>query len=140
MTTQSAAERHLGGSGKMLLDQIIADRQERENANASGRRIEEPRYEKAISEADLKSLKTSTGSCHSMGFLHSILKAISDVWSMATLMTEGSKSNSMCKFYGHVKAGGSWQGAYPKCSDCGIEIISSQQLRRAFLLPEHIDK
>jgi hypothetical protein len=38
--------------------------------------------------------------------------------------------NNMCKFYGHVIQG-PWQGFLPKCRDCGCEIKSPDQLRKA---------
>lgn len=40
------------------------------------------------------------------------------------------KSNSMCKYYGHVIRG-SWSGYLPKCDDCGCEVSSPSQLRKA---------
>jgi hypothetical protein len=39
-------------------------------------------------------------------------------------------NNSMCKYYGHVIQG-PWQGYLPKCRDCGSEISSPDQLRKA---------
>lgn len=39
-------------------------------------------------------------------------------------------NNSMCKYYGHVIQG-AWQGYLPKCRDCGAEISSPDQLRKA---------
>ena len=40
------------------------------------------------------------------------------------------RDNSMCKFYGHVIQG-SWEGYYPRCGDCGCEIHTPDQLRKA---------
>jgi hypothetical protein len=40
-------------------------------------------------------------------------------------------SNRMCKNYGHVITTAEWKGKYPTCSDCGAEINSPQQLRKA---------
>src|SRR5579883_1825380 len=40
------------------------------------------------------------------------------------------RSNSMCKYYGHVIRG-SWRGYLPKCADCGKIIQSAIELRKA---------
>lgn len=40
------------------------------------------------------------------------------------------KNNSMCKFYGHVIES-PWKGYNPHCRDCGCEIKSPDQLRKA---------
>lgn len=42
-----------------------------------------------------------------------------------------AKTNSMCKYYGHVIHGNTWQGYLPKCGDCGCEISSPDQLRKS---------
>lgn len=41
------------------------------------------------------------------------------------------KANSMCKYYGHVIRGNTWQGYLPKCADCGETISAPDQLRKA---------
>lgn len=52
-------------------------------------------------------------------------------WMMTPLRKDNK--NSMCKFYGHVIQG-PWKGYLPKCADCGIEISSPDQLRKASAL------
>ncbi len=39
--------------------------------------------------------------------------------------------NKMCKYYGHVFQQKDWNGYLPKCSDCGCEITSPNQLRKS---------
>lgn len=57
-------------------------------------------------------------------FAHGIVSAL------ALSFTKPEK-NAMCKYYGHVKAEGSWQGELPKCTDCGETISSLAELRKA---------
>ncbi len=49
-------------------------------------------------------------------------------------LKKSGPQNSMCKFYGHVIQG-AWNGYLPKCADCGCEISSPDQLRKAS--PKH---
>jgi hypothetical protein len=41
-----------------------------------------------------------------------------------------AKSNSMCKYYGHVIRG-AWSGYLPKCDDCGCEVSNPSELRKS---------
>lgn len=44
------------------------------------------------------------------------------------------KTNSMCKYYGHVIRG-PWAGFLPVCADCGVKIHTSAELRKAISNP-----
>lgn len=62
-----------------------------------------------------------------------VVEALVAFWGdmQALFMSRTSqKTNSMCRYYGHVIQG-SWQGSCPNCADCGIKITSPDQLRKA---------
>lgn len=61
--------------------------------------------------------------------LDAVAALLSDIGSLFVPRTP-QKTNSMCRYYGHVIQG-SWQGSCPNCADCGIKITSPDQLRKA---------
>ncbi len=60
----------------------------------------------------------------------SLLQALSSTFSSLFAVPE-KKTNSMCKYYGHVIRNNRWEGALPKCADCGCEISTPDQLRKS---------
>jgi len=49
-----------------------------------------------------------------------------------SIFTKTEKSKTQCDNYGHVApSDGKWQGAYPKCQRCGIDITSPEMLRKS---------
>ncbi len=40
-------------------------------------------------------------------------------------------NTSMCTYYGHIVNQNSWKSQFPSCRDCGKEITSPNQLRKA---------
>ncbi len=62
-------------------------------------------------------------------FVEALVAFWSDMLSLVMPRTL-QKTNSMCRYYGHV-IHGSWQGSCPNCADCGIKITSPDQLRKA---------
>jgi len=64
--------------------------------------------------------------------IHNCINGMSTL--LMTPIESKKKTNSMCKFYGHVIQG-PWKGYLPKCADCGCEIQSPDQLRKA--TPRH---
>lgn len=61
------------------------------------------------------------------GALHDAVKDLPSLGRLSAIKPR----NTMCKYYGHVIEG-AWQGYLPKCRDCGCEISSPDQLRKAF--------
>lgn len=48
------------------------------------------------------------------------------------LLMPPAPKNSMCKYYGHVVDNKNWpMGQLPRCSDCGVKISGTQNLRKA---------
>jgi len=62
--------------------------------------------------------------------VESVLRAISNAFSGLFIVRQG-KTNSMCKYYGHVIRNNRWEGYLPKCDDCGCEIATPDQLRKS---------
>ncbi len=50
-----------------------------------------------------------------------------------SLFHKSGKAKSQCDNYGHVApADGKWEGAYPVCLRCGIDITSPDMLRKSY--------
>lgn len=50
-----------------------------------------------------------------------------------SIFHKSEKAKSQCDNYGHVApADGKWQGAYPTCQRCGIQITSPEMLRKSY--------
>jgi len=48
------------------------------------------------------------------------------------LFAKKERRTTQCELYGHTLPWGTkWGGPHPKCLDCGVEIISAEQLRKA---------
>ena len=47
------------------------------------------------------------------------------------LFSGSKKKVTQCDIYGHVRPAGRWDGRYPTCVHCRIEITSTSMLRRA---------
>lgn len=62
------------------------------------------------------------------GLFHNCMRDIKTM--MHAPIKSKAVTNSMCKYYGHI-IHGPWQGYLPKCRDCGAEISSPDQLRKA---------
>lgn len=122
------------------MEEVLAHKEKREQARERGRVLAAHKQERTISASNLQSLKRTTSGPSVIGFFHGIFRSVADVWNAAALITTKADSYNMCKLYGHDKAEGSWVGAYPTCSDCGIEIKSTEQMRRPVLLPQHVDR
>lgn len=54
--------------------------------------------------------------------------------SFITTPVSKNRPNGMCHNYGHVIKSGKWEGYFPKCGDCGVEIKSPDMLRKAMPL------
>lgn len=72
----------------------------------------------------------ATGSFKPNYVLKMFTSCIRDLRAMFTTSTSKKAKNSMCKYYGHVIQG-QWKGYLPHCADCGAEITSPEQLRKA---------
>jgi hypothetical protein len=57
-----------------------------------------------------------------------ILRSVSTT--ISGIFSRESKK-SQCELYGHKQPPPGWQGAYPKCPDCGSEIRAQSDLRKA---------
>lgn len=55
------------------------------------------------------------------GFFHAI----------GAVFSGSSKKKTQCDIYGHVRPKSTWDGIYPTCVNCGIEITSEDMLRKA---------
>ena len=64
--------------------------------------------------------KRAVTGCFS-GFFHAI----------GALFTGSGKKKTQCDMYGHVRPNSTWDGIYPTCVNCGVEITSEDMLRKA---------
>jgi len=59
------------------------------------------------------------------GLFSGIFAAIGGLFSFGG----GRKRTTQCDIYGHVRPKGAWEGTYPRCVNCGVDITSEDMLR-----------
>lgn len=103
----------------------LVNQQRRQDPRASQTKIAR------ITHHEIKAMKVTTKKESSpfVGLMRSIANMFQRFLSVFTFDVSRSKGPSKCELNGCVHPGGSWEGDYPRCSNCGREIKNPEQMQ-----------
>lgn len=105
---------------------LVQQQQRRQDPRASQTKIAR------ITHHEIKAMKVTTKKESSplVGLMRSIAGVFHRFMSIFTFDVAGrAKGPSKCELNGCVHPGGTWEGDYPRCSNCGREIKTPEQMQ-----------
>lgn len=93
-----------------------------------------------MTNQNLQTLKTKAQDENQLGvqyrrFIDRLRACVSTTFS-GLFSGDSTVKHKQCQLYGHTLPRNGWEGATPKCQDCGADIESSDQVRGATLLQD----